>query len=357
MNDIIMERSALRRTHAAIARGKITIGFVGGSITDPEKADRWSDKICNWFVYHFPGLIVNVENAAKGATGSAFAIFRVDQDIIPHGCDLIFWECAVNDDEPPHIRRRLREGVLRKLLMKTEADIVPVYTYCQKMYGDYLERRLPETIQELEALAEHYHLNSVNMGRYGFETVRKGRMRWTEWLPDGLHPEHRGSSIYAEPVVSLLESAISEGIKNDLPEPLYEGGWYDAYALDLDAIERIGPWRLNREYRIPTVNRILFTASMDARLKMHFYGTGLMIFVRTNFETAGFKYCLDGSQWETAEDWKPEWAKGAPEWVRCIILATDLSPGEHILELHPVWGEDLNSCGTDFSLCNVGILI
>ena len=31
---------------------------------------------------------------------------------------------------------------------------MPVYTYCQKMYEDYLERRLPETVQELEALAE-----------------------------------------------------------------------------------------------------------------------------------------------------------------------------------------------------------
>jgi len=55
MPDIIMERSALSKTHAAIHRGKITIGFVGGSITDPEKSNRWSDKVSNWFVYHFRG--------------------------------------------------------------------------------------------------------------------------------------------------------------------------------------------------------------------------------------------------------------------------------------------------------------
>ena len=110
----IHSRRSLFHTAQAIKKGKITIGFVGGSITEPENGKRWSDKIVDWFVFHYPGLIVNVENAAKGATGSLSAVFRVDQDILAQDCDLVFVETTVNDG--PKAWGNCREGLLRKLL-------------------------------------------------------------------------------------------------------------------------------------------------------------------------------------------------------------------------------------------------
>jgi lysophospholipase L1-like esterase len=362
MREVIHSRGPLARAAEAVRRGKITIGFVGGSITDPQGANRWSDKLIGWFLSRFPGLQVNVENAAKGATGSASALFRVEADILDKRCDLIFWECAVNDDEPPEIRGRLREGVLRKLLAGADADVVPVYTFKQAMFEDYRAGRLPETVAELELLAAHYGLSSVNVGLYGLEAVRGGRLRWAEWLPDGLHPDHLGSAVYAERVTRLIaeacEGAAAAGTagRASLPPPLFGADWSQARALDLDAVERVGPWRLNREYRIPTVNRILFSSSFEAGLRFSFHGTGLVVFQCVNFHSAAFRYRLDGGDWRDAPDERPDWARDAADWVRATVLVSDLAAGNHDVAFESMWGQGPNCLGTDFALCGLGIL-
>lgn len=62
---------------------------------------------------------------------------------------------------------------------------------------------------DFEILAKHYRLNSVWMGLHAFNEVKAGKMKWREWLPDGLHPEHRGSLSYAESVISLLNEKFA----------------------------------------------------------------------------------------------------------------------------------------------------
>lgn len=356
MEKYLHRRAALCRMASALKRGKITIGFVGGSITDPENNNRWSDILVNWFVSSFPGLIVDVENAAKGAAGSAHAIFRLAKDILNKPCDLIFWECAVNDNEPPHVRTRLREGVLRQLLT-ARADIVPVYAYSQRMYASYRNNELPEDVQELEALAQHYQLSSVNMGLYGFDCVRSGRLKWEEWLPDGIHPDHYGSSLYAQPVIELLQTALhGDEPARILPAPLYGDDWSGAYTVPWEEVRRIGPWRLNREYRIAAVDRIMTSYSPDAMLEARFRGTGVVVHQKYNFYAADIAYRLDGGDWLRVIEERYDWSKDAKNWIRSCVLAIDLANAEHRLELRGVWGEKECAAGINMEISCIGVL-
>ncbi|MBO4299171.1 MAG: SGNH/GDSL hydrolase family protein [Clostridia bacterium] len=243
----IHARGALPHFAAAIERGRITVGFVGGSITEPENGKRWSDKVIDWLAFNFPGLDITVENAAKGATGSLSAVFRVDEDILTCGCDIVFVETAVNDG--PSAWGDCREGLLRKLLKADSFDVALVYTYCQGMYDAMLKRELPESVADWERLAEHYGLCSVHCGQYAFDLTAAGFLRWEEWLPDGLHPEFAGSRVYAEAAAHLLEGSLDDGAKEPspaLPAPLYPNNWEKAYSLPFDEVSRHGPWRVTR---------------------------------------------------------------------------------------------------------------
>ncbi|MCL6444234.1 MAG: SGNH/GDSL hydrolase family protein, partial [Alicyclobacillus sp.] len=177
-----------------MARGRLTVGFIGGSITDARPGHNWPEGVLAWLVERYPNVRIVVENAAIGATGSDLAVFRADRDLVRHNCDLVFVEFAVNDMGLAAERRyRTREGLLRKILKSGRTDVVVVYTYAQDMYEDMMHNRVPASIAEFEELAAHYGLPSVWMGLYALDEVKRGRMKWEEWLPDGLHPTQRGS--------------------------------------------------------------------------------------------------------------------------------------------------------------------
>lgn len=202
-------RAPLARLRAAIARGSVTLGFLGGSITEARPGHNWPEKVVAWLVERYPHVRFTVENAAIGATGSNLAVFRLERDILAHRCDIVFVEYAVNDYYGDHERRkRSREGLLRRLLAESDADLVLAYTYLQAMYAEMAAGEVPDSIAELEQLGERYNIGSVWMGLYALDEVRRGRMNWEEWLPDGLHPTHRGSYSYAQSVIAFLQREL-----------------------------------------------------------------------------------------------------------------------------------------------------
>jgi len=43
-----------------------------------------------WFLSQYPGLRVHIVNTAIGATGSEFAVFRIEAKLVSKNCDLVF---------------------------------------------------------------------------------------------------------------------------------------------------------------------------------------------------------------------------------------------------------------------------
>jgi hypothetical protein len=290
-------------------------------------------------------------------------VFRAQRDLIDRRCDLVFVEYAVNDQgEPPTKRARTREGLLRKLLEGDGRDVVLTYTYSQDQYSDIMAGCVPSTIAEFEALGKHYNLGSVWMGWYALQEVMCGRMRWEEWLPDGLHPQSRGSLSYAQSVIAFLErelitspspSPIPTG--SGLPEPMDPLNWEGAHGLPFDQVELDGPWTIQRSSKITWIGQMLYTSAVGARLSFEFTGHVLSLGFDFGKLSCEFRYRLDGGEWQVSKRERPWWVAD-DGWYRMSTIAEDLEPGQHTFELEVVHGNAENCNGTQCKLALIGVV-
>lgn len=364
MNEHIWNhRKPLRNLPKALASGTLRVGFIGGSITDARPRNNWPEPVAAWIKENYPQVRVYVENAAIGATGSELAVFRAERDLIERECDLVFIDYSVNDsDDPAEKRMRTREGLLRKLLRDGRRDVVIVHTFRQEFYRDLIDGGAPASIADFEKLAEHYGIGSVNMGLHALEEVKRGRLRWEEWLPDGLHPTERGSLSYAQSVIAFLQSELSEERKatdpvvdSPLSEPLNAMHWGDARRLDLSSIETEGPWLIRRWPHLEWMDQVLETAAVGARLSFTFEGRGLSLGFDFGRSASEFRYRLDGGEWQVSKRERPDWC-GNDGWYRMFPVADDLSNGPHRFEMEVIHGDGPNCTGTNCRLALVGVV-
>ncbi len=367
---IIQRRGRLSRTLQALENGRLSIGFAGGSITDARPDWNWPEPVITWFADRFPRCRILVNNDAIGATGSDLAAFRAQASFIDPGCDLVFIEFAVNDQEQPTQRRmRSREGLIRKLLKDQGRDIVLVYTFSQPMYAAMSQGQTPASIAEFEQLADHYQISSVWMGMNALQEVQRGLMRWEEWLPDGLHPQARGSLSYAQSVIACLEEALTGQSNsrpilsgNQLPPPLENGNWENVYCLPFDQVELHGPWILRNWPKLAYVDRVLSTAAVGAKLSFTFEGRGLVLGFDFGRNSGEFRYRLDGAEWQVSHRDRPDWCP--PDgWYRLFPVAEDLTAGKHRFEMEVIHGNpdpaallSAQYAGTNIRLAMIGIV-
>lgn len=361
--EIYQYRNCLQHTIQRIHEGSLTLGFIGGSITDGRKFfGNWPETVIQWFANQYPDVNLTIENAAISATGSDLAVLRVERDLIDRGCDLVFVEYAVNDDsEPTEKRNRTREGLLRKLMSGDQRDVVLVYTFNQGMYEAMSEGRVPPSIAEFEVLAQHYAIGSVWAGLHAFHEVMKGRMRWEEWLPDGLHPEGRGSYSYGECVVGFLQHELEraepdESDHTELPVPLFANHWGELRLLPLDQVERgEGVWSLRRWPYSPWLERALYTSAMGARLQIRYEGSALCLGFDFGKLSAEYRYRFDDGAWQTRRRERPGWCPDRG-WFVVDVLGEALATGPHVLEIEVVHGNQADCTGTQFALGWIGII-
>ena len=345
----------------AVTRKKqATVGFIGGSITDPRGRQRWPEYVMNELVAAYPDVNFTVVNVAIGATGSAGAVMRCESRLIPYDCDLIFMEYAVNDNGlATDVRNASREGLIRKFLKNTRADLVITYTYSVDFLPAMLEGKLPPSIAEYEALAEHYGIPSVFMSRYALDCELEGLVRWEEWLPDGLHPANTGSRLYAAPVVALLKAAVSDEDPKALSRetaPLFPDNWENAENLPLQKINRRGPWLIRHMMDLSEVDFVLGTSAVGAKADFSFEGTGVVLIENYGWLAADFRYRIDGGEWKEMREPRPDWISDLG-WTKELILEMGLGKGKHNFELEtlPPTGDGKHK-GTIFEICNIGIL-
>lgn len=375
--EVYRYRKGLSRVKDKLKLGALTIGYVGGSITQHGRAGHnWPEPVTRWVVEQFPNAIISVENAAIGATGSDLALFRAETDLINRGCDLVFIEYAVNDNGTPTERRmRSREGLIRKLLADGRSDLVIVYTYCQDMYKSMSICEMPPSIADFEQLAEHYGISSVWMGLAAWNEVKAGQMTWDEWLPDGLHPTHRGSYSYGQSVIRLLEQEllIETGCGNGgtrvsaasgafgafgtkLPDPFHSNHYQLAALHPIEDVRLEGPWTYMRSNLVlPWVDRLLCTSAIGAKLSFAFAGKGLALAFDFGKKSAEFRYRLDGGELIMTNRERPEWTQEGG-WFQIHWIAEDLEEGTHYLELEVVHGDRVECKGTHFHLGLIGII-
>ncbi len=342
-------RGPLTHFRRALASGTVRVGFLGGSITSQQTGTRWPEALAAWLTAKWPRVRWILENAAIGATGSDLAVFRAQRDVIARGCDLVFVEYAVNDQETPSVRRaRAREGVLRQLLVGGRRDVVLVHTFMREFHAEMAAGRMPASVAEFEILADHYGLNSVWAGLHAWQEMRDGLMRWEEWLPDGLHPEDRGSYSYAQAVIASMEMGLSsKGRLKPLPKALDPLCWEKPRFIPFAEMERTGPWTERRWGSLNWIDQVLFTTAPGAKLRGRYTGRNLVAGFDFGGLSSEIRWRIDKASWQTSVRERPAWC-GAGGWYRPLVLAENLKPGAHTFELETVRGDmpDCTGCTT-----------
>lgn len=330
--ETLISRGTLHNTAKALKKGKLTVGFTGGSITEFAGYRSWAEPTLRYFTAKYPEVKLISENTAIGATGSLLGTLLAPDRLISHGCDLVFVEFAVND-QPDTLAFRTREGLIRKLLRSGETDVVIVYTYKQDFYASYAEGKNPTSVEQFETIAEHYGLGTVNMGLYAINKLNAGLVRYYEWLPDGLHPNDRGSVLYGEAVAEYLDLELARETKarGEIPAPLDPLNFEFTEQLPLDALDFRAPWILRRSNLHWSVGQYLETFAPGAELTVPFEGRAAVVRLDYGGTSGELEYSVDGGETKTLGLDSPSWA-GERNWQKPVVFDAE-GNGKHTLRL------------------------
>jgi hypothetical protein len=231
------------------------------------------------------------------------------------------------------------------------------------MYDEMYRNEMPGSITQFERLADHYGIGSIWMGLYAFEEIRRGRMRWEEWLPDGLHPTSRGSLSYAESVINFLEKELLTQ-PNDIemkkgalmPFPLDPKNWEHSTQYDLSDVILSGPWSIRRYPHLSWIDQVLYTSAIGASISFQFEGRGLSLGFDFGKDSCEFRYRFDDGEWRESQWKRPEWCPPQEGWYRSFLLTEDLEYGKHSFELEVIHGNSPECTGTNCRLGMIGVI-
>jgi len=212
---------------------EIKVGYLGGSIT---AQNGWRVQTLAHFKQAYPQASFTEINAAIGGTGSDLGVFRVQQDVLSKGPDLLFVEFAVNDGgaDPQRIIRCM-EGIVRQTWKANpKTDICFVYTLTEALSPAMLAGKLQRSASAMEKVADHYGIPSITLGMEVAKLAKAGKLLWKAPLPktdadkaalgdkfvfagDGVHPhDSTGQVLYAQAIVRSLPALA---IANNTPTP------------------------------------------------------------------------------------------------------------------------------------------
>ncbi len=216
---------------------EVRIGYLGGSIT---AQNGWRVQTLAHFKKAYPQATFAEINAAIGGTGSDLGVFRVQQDVLSKGPDLLFVEFAVNDGgaDPQRIIRCM-EGIVRQTWKASpKTDICFVYTLTEALSPAMLQGKLQRSASAMEKVAEHYGIPTITLGMEVARLAKAGRLLWKAKLPktdaekaalgdkfvfaaDGTHPhDSTGQVLYTQAIVRSLPALA---IANATPTPHVTG--------------------------------------------------------------------------------------------------------------------------------------
>ncbi len=325
----------------AEAGEKISIGYIGGSLTAGAGADKngnWPSSVTDWFRLQYPNAEVIGTNAGWGGTGSDFGNKRLQNHVLNYDPDIVFIEFSVNDGGNSDFNRRSFESLARRCLEYGENTAV-IVVLCNSGTG-----KGPEVREAHFEIAKYYGLPVIDMHSGFVAGVNTGKMLVTDYTHDGLHPTTWGHQMKAHMVEASL-NAIREEIKNasadelkvkPLPaDMLYGDQFMNLQTIDhmnnTDKIVSYGSWEMvinGEEVDDQYTSRIVHNGGSEPlvfktvgkELYIHSYGAG--IDEEGNGEAVIIEITIDGTtKIETACDDNPN------------LISDTLSAGEHTVSI------------------------
>lgn len=198
-----------RLMRRAAAGEKLTIGFLGGSITQGSLSTKpelcYAYRVYEWWRSAFPQAEFAYLNAGIGATDSQFGCARAREDLLRADPDFVVIDFSVNDDGNEHFMETY-EGVVRM-----------VYGWKSKPAVLLLHNVYYDTGANAQLfhgrVGRYYGIPAVSMQSSIYPELLSGKIENREITPDNLHPNDAGHALVASVITHFLAQVKAESVK------------------------------------------------------------------------------------------------------------------------------------------------
>ncbi len=345
------DTARLQRVLAKARRGEtITIGVIGGSITQGAKASkpelRYGDLIAQWWRAKFPNTTVKFVNAGIGATGSNYGALRLSRDLLGAQPDFVVVEYAVNDPNLQDAAETL-EGIVRQLLKAPNQPAVLLL---------FMMNQSGNNAQEWHAkVGAHYNLPMVSYRDALWPEIEANRLTWRDISPDEVHPNDRGMADASLFVTSLIDGVLQPLPTDDklpviaaVPAPRFSELYERTALFEAAAMQPVTNqgWTYDEQWKIWKSDQpssvIEFDIEGTTIFTMHFV-------VKRGMGRA--KVTVDGGAAKTLEGWFDQTWGGYRQTNR---IAQNLAPGKHRVRFELLDEKNPGSDGHEFEIMGIG---
>jgi lysophospholipase L1-like esterase len=262
---------------------KVTLGFLGGSITAGAGASdisvtSYRALVTQWFSEQYPNTSLESINAGVGGTGSQYGAFRAYYDV--GMADLVFVEFAVNDGAATPSSQsdfmNYTEGIVRRLYLNNpDVGIIFVDLARDFTAKQYAAGIIPTIVEIHQNIANHYTISGqnevlyVNPGKDMVDYINSGQATWTggsnPLTIDGVHPNDTGYNFIADRIIATLEQSrsLSSPLPSfaQLPVPLSSAPVDNGQLIDTS----VGVWLpTDWAYKAPSDYPLAFASQLSA---------------------------------------------------------------------------------------------
>lgn len=193
---------AMKRAQAG---EKITIGTIGGSITQGTAAsttdERYANRALQWWAKTFPKAQLDFVNAGIGATDSYIGVHRVDADLLSKKPDVVIVEFSVNDTDAV-LNLQTYDSLVRKILQaENHPSVILLFTTQED--GTSLQ----DTHMQIGSA---YNLPMISYKNAVLPEIEAGKFTWKDISPDNIHPNSVGHGIIGELLWSYFNSVYAK---------------------------------------------------------------------------------------------------------------------------------------------------
>lgn len=193
---------AMKRAQAG---EKITIGTIGGSITQGTAAsttdERYANRALQWWAKTFPKAQLDFVNAGIGATDSYIGVHRVDADLLSKKPDVVIVEFSVNDTDAA-LNLQTYDSLVRKILQAENHPAV-ILLFTTQEDGTSLQ----DTHMQI---GSSYNLPMISYKNAVLPEIEAGKFTWKDISPDNIHPNSVGHGIIGELLWSYFNSVYAK---------------------------------------------------------------------------------------------------------------------------------------------------
>lgn len=193
---------AMKRAQAG---EKITIGTIGGSITQGTAAsttdERYANRALQWWAKTFPKAQLDFVNAGIGATDSYIGVHRVDADLLSKKPDVVIVEFSVNDTDAA-LNLQTYDSLVRKILQAENHPAV-ILLFTTQEDGTSLQDAHMQ-------IGSAYNLPMISYKNAVLPEIEAGKFTWKDISPDNIHPNSVGHGIIGELLWSYFNSVYAK---------------------------------------------------------------------------------------------------------------------------------------------------